>query len=299
MKVGVRGDEFIDLLTGRPLKLAGSHTWNNVQPVNGRTVPLRTVTGNFTRLWTIETKTANFGNSIWGSNTPGVQRIKDGPYKKTGELNKKYYERLEKVVKKAEERDIVTGVVLFEHSITAYFSEGWEGHPFNGLGPSGPSEVHTKGRWNTYQREHVKRVTEMLEPYGNVIYEVGNELHRNSTGWFQGQVVKWVKKFTDKPVGASYASAVYRDQSWLRRTKADFVVPGNGSRAGGVRKIQGFRGPQILDTDHAWALSSNVDGLRLAWSQNRPLWLMDGLSGSILRNQQSLAPDKSFIESIL
>lgn len=298
MEVGIKGDQFIDQLTGKPLKLAGSHTWNNVQAINGRTAPLRTVVGNFTRLWTVETKTANFSSSIWGSNTPGIQRIEDGPFKKDGSLNDTYYRRLEQVVQKAEKRDIVTGVCLFEHSITAYFPGGWDGHPFNGLGPSDPSEVHTKGAWNAFQRAHVKRVVDTLEPYGNVIYEVGNELHRNSTGWFQRQVVKWVEKFTDKPVGVSYASAVYRDQSWLKRTGADFIVPGNGARAGGVRKLPGFKGPQLLDTDHGWALNSNVAGLRTAWSQGRPLWLMDGLDGSVLRNQQSLAPDRAFIDSI-
>ena len=298
MEIGIKGDRFIDELTGKPLKLAGSHTWNTVQPISGKTVGLGAIVGNFTRLWTVETKAADFSRSIWGSNTAGVQRIQDGPFKKDGSLNDAYYRRLEEVVRKAEKRDIVTGVLLFEHSITAYFPQGWENHPFNGLGPTDPSEVHTKGSWNAYQRAHVKRVTEVLEPYGNVIYEVGNELHRNSTSWFQSKVVEWVQKFTDKPVGVSYASAVYRDQSWLKRSGADWIVPGNGARAGGVRKLPGFKGPQALDTDHGWALNSNPSGLRTAWSQGRPLWLMDGFDGSVLRNQQSLAPDRAFIESI-
>lgn len=298
MDVGVKKDQFVDEITGKPLNLAGSHTWNNVQPINGRVAPLSTVVGNFTRLWTIETKRADFSNSIWGSNTPGIQRIEEGPYKKDGSLNKAYYRNLKTTVRRADKRDIVTGVCLFEYTITAYFPGGWSGHPFNGLGPSDPSEIHTKGPWNIYQRAHVKRVTEILEPYDNVIYEVGNELPRNSTGWFQSQVIKWVKKFTDKPVGASYAAAVYQNQDWLKRVGADFIVPGNGNRAGGVHKLSGFKGPQILDTDHAWPLHSNVEGLRTAWSQGRPLWLMEGLDGNVLRNQDSLQPDRDYINSI-
>lgn len=298
MNITTKGDQFVDELTGKPLKLAGSHTWNNVQRINGRTVGLGTVTGNFTRLWTIETKAADFSQSFWGSNTPGLQRIKDGPFTRDGTLNGGYYRRLKDVVRRADKRDMVTGVVLFEGSIQRIFPKAWENHPFNGEGPTRHEEIHARGPWNALQREHVKRVVETLEPYGNVIYEVGNELAKDSIRWFQGKVVDWVQKFTDKPVGVSYAAAAYQDQSWLKRTGADFIVPGNGTRAGGVRKVPGFKGPQILDTDHAWPLFSNVDGLRTAWSQGRPLWLMDGLDGSVLRNQNSLSADKAFISSI-
>ena len=296
IQVGVKGAQFIDTLTGQPLMLAGSHTWNNVQRINGRTVGLGAVTGNFTRLWTIETKAADFSQSIWGSTTPGVQQIKDGPFTEDGTLNGGYYRRLEDVVRRAEKRDIATGVVLFEGSIQGIFPGAWENHPFNDSGPTRHQDIHNRGPWNALQREHVQRVTETLEPYGNVIYEVGNELARESIRWFQPKVVEWVQKFTNKPVGVSYASAVYRDESWMERSNADFIVPGNGTRAGGVRKLPGFKGPQILDTDHAWPLYSNVAGLSIASEQGRPLWLMDGLDGSVLRNQQSLAPDRAFID---
>lgn len=299
MDISIKGDQFIDSITGKTLKLAGSHTWNNIQSIGGKTVSLNRIVGNFTRLWTIETKGAVLEQSTWGSNTSGLVKVDNVPWKKDGSLNNKYYDALETVVRKAEKKDIVTGVLLFEHAFQAYFPQGWNNHPFNGLGPTDPSEVHTKGPWNEYQRAHVKRVIETLEPYGNVIYEVGNELHRNSTSWFQKQVVKWVKKFTDKPVGVSYASAVYRDQSWLKRTGADWIVPGNGTRAGGVNKLPGFKGPQVLDTDHGWALNSNVNGLRTAWSQGRPLWLMDGFDGSVLKNQASLVPDRNYIDSLV
>lgn len=285
---------------GKLLKLAGNHTWNTVQPIAGKTIPIDRITGNFTRLWTLETRGVDFNqNPSWGSNTPGVARISNVPWKEDGSLNKRYYKSLEKVVSKAEEKDIVTGVVLFEHTLQAYFGQGWENHPLNGLGPNAADQIHTKGSWNQFQRAHVKKVVKTLEPYNNVIYEVGNELHRNSLQDFQKMVVKWVQKFTDKPIGVSYASAVYRDQSWMTKVDADFIVPGNGARAGGVRKITGFKGPQILDTDHGWALNSNVSGLRTAWSQGRPLWLMDGFDGTMLRNNVSLASDKAYISSLV
>jgi len=297
--IDIRGDQFFDQITGRNLQLAGNHWWNNVQPINGRTVGLDHLTGNFTRLWTIETREANFSSSPWGSNTPGLQRIEDGPFKKDGSLNGNYYRRMEKVVRQANRRGVVAGVTLFEGSIQRIFPGGWEHHPFNGLGPTRHEDIHSKGPWNRFQRAHVKRLVKVLEPYGNVIFEVGNELASGSIKWFQGKAVKWVQKRSDQPVGVSYASGVYRDQSWMGKVGADFIVPGNGARAGGVARVRGFGGPQVLDTDHAWPLHSNVAGLHEAWRQGRPIWIMDGLDGSVLRNQDSLSADRAFIDSVL
>lgn len=276
---------------------AGSHTWNTVQPFNGKTTPLDPLTGNFTRLWTVETRGMVLQDSFYGSNSTGTVRVGNIPWKSDGSLNKRYYKLLERVVSKAERRDIVTGVVLFDHAFNAYFPGGWDNHPFNGLGPSDVTQIHTKGAWNKYQRAHVKQVVKTLESYGNVAYEVGNELHRNSVPWFQRKVIKWIKKWTDKPAGVSYASGLKpssgRDQSWIAKMDADWAAPAGGAR------IPGFKGFYVFDTDHASALTTNVAGLRTAWNRGDSLWLMDGLGGDILRNRDSLAPDRAFIEALV
>jgi len=298
-EIAVKKSDFI--IDGNPYRLAGNHTWNTVQPMAGEVISLNKLTGNFTRLWTVETRAVDLTNMFYGSNTKGLAKVGDVPWNSDGSLNQGYYDRLERVVKKAKRKDIVTGVVLFDHAFNAYFRGGWENHPFNGLkdGPNSAQQVHTKGPWNAFQRAHVKKVVETLEPYNNVIYEVGNELHKDSINWFQKKVISWVKKWTDKPVGASYAVGVYKDQSWLKRVGADWIAPSNSPRAGGVRKVPGFRGPQVLDTDHAWALASNVPGLRRAWSEGRNLWVMDGLGGTILKNRDNLQPDRDFITGLI
>lgn len=298
-EIKVKKSDFI--IDGNPYRLAGNHTWNTVQPIAGEVIPLNRLTGNFTRLWTVETKGFYLGDIFYGSNTKGFARVGNVPWKNDGSLNQKYYNKLESVVKKAQSKDIVTGVVLFDHAFNSYFRGGWDNHPFNGLknGPVNPQEIHTKGPWNKYQRAHVKQVVKTLEPYNNVIYEVGNELSKNSVPWFQKKVISWVKKWTDKPVGASYAVGLYNDQSWLTKVGADWIAPSNSPRTGGVRKVPGFKGPQILDTDHAWALGSNVSGLRKAWSEGRNLWVMDGLGGTVLKNRDNLQPDRDFITGVL
>lgn len=298
-EIKVKKSDFI--IDGNPYRLAGNHTWNTVQPIGGEVISLNRLSGNFTRLWTVETEGMVLQNSFYGTNSSGLVKVDDLPWKKDGSLNQGYYDRLEKVVKKAQRKDIVTGVVLFDHAFNAYFPQGWENHPFSKL-PNGPESVeyiHTKGPWNKYQRAHVKKVVKTLEPYNNVIYEVGNELHRNSISWFQKKVISWVKKWTDKPVGASYAVGVYQDQSWMTRVNADFIVPTSGARAGGVKKIPGFKGPQLLDTDHGWALTSNVNGLKTAWDQGRNIWLMDGFNGTVLKNRDNLQPDRDFITGVV
>lgn len=275
------------------LNLAGNHTWNTVQRINNKTISLDNITGNFTRTWTIETKAADFSNSIWGSTTSGIQRIKDGPFKKDGSLNGGYYRRMENVVKQLDRQDIITGVVLFEGSIQRIFPGAWENHPFNGLGPTRHEDVHTKGKWNTFQRAHVKRLVETLEPYDNVIYEVGNELARDSVPWFQRKVISWVKKWTNKPVGVSYASGLRGPQTWINNVGADWAVPAGGQR------IAGFKGTYVFDTDHTSPLRPNVAGLQAAWRRGDSLWLMDGFDGAVLRNQGDLTPDRNYLNSVL
>lgn len=300
MAVSIKGSKFT--LNGKPTRLAGNHTWDNVQRIEGEKTGIDKVTGNFTRLWTIETRGAVFSQSIWGSNTEGLVSIQDLPWKKDGSLNKRYYKSLEKTVKKAERRDIVTGVVLFEGSIPDIFPAGWDNHAFNGLGPKSHDQVHTKGPWNSFQRDHVKKVVETLEPYDNVIYEVGNELMSSSTGWFQPWVVKMVKKWTDKPVGVSYSSPIRasrgRDESaWMLKTGADWFGPTYTALVKG--QFSSVKKPIIFDTDHSWPLRSNVAGLKYAWDRGYNILLMDGFDGTMLRNQGSLALDRSFINSVV
>ena len=300
MSITIKGKHFYK--DGEKIRLAGNHTWNNVQEIAGEKIGIDRVTGNFTRLWTIETKGAIFSQSIWGSNTPGVVKISNGPWKKDGSLNKTFYKNLETSVNKAEKRDIVTGVVLFEGSIPDIFPQGWENHPFNGLGPKSHEQVHTRGPWNKFQKAHVKEVVKTLEPYGNVLYEVGNELMSSSTNWFQRQVVKWINKWTNKPVGVSYARGIRasngRDESvWMKKTGADWFGPTFTALSRG--QFSGVNAPIVFDTDHSWPLRSNVAGLQSAWNSGYNLWLMDGFNGTMLRNQGSLAADRDFINSIV
>lgn len=305
--IGIKGDSFT--WNGRPVRLGGSHTWNTVQRIEGERIglkqlalpePSRTVRP-FTRLWTIETRGMVGQGSQWGSNTPGLINIQDGPFKGDGSLSRGYYRALERTVKRAEKRDIVTGVVMFEGSIPDIFPQAWERHPFNGLGPTSHDQVHTKGPWSKIQRRHIEKVVKTLEPYDNVIYEVGNELMATSTGWFQQWVVGLVKKLTDKPVGVSYARGIRpsngRQETWMLHSGADWAAP-QGSSIAQPGGVPGFRGPQVLDTDHAWPLVPNLAGMKSAWNRGFDVLLMDGKNGTLLKNQGSMAADRAWVADL-
>jgi hypothetical protein len=297
--ITIKGKDFY--LNGKRVRLAGNHTWNTVQPMNGERIGMDKITGNFTKLWTIETKGAEFGKSYWGSNSPGLVKIENNPWKKNGSLNKNFYTNLENSVKQAQKRDIVTGVSLFEGSIQDIFPKAWENHPFNGLGPKEHFDVHTKGPWNKFQRAHVKEVVKTLEPYDNVMYEVGNELMSPSAKWFQKKVVEWINKWTDKPVGVSYARGIRASRGrnefdWMNKTGADWLAPSATAISNG--QFSSFKGPVVLDTDHSWPLQSRVSSLQNYWDKGHSIWLMDGFNGTMLRNQQSLIPDRNWINSV-
>jgi hypothetical protein len=300
MPITTSGKDFYK--DGKKIRFAGDHTWNTVQEMNGKRIRIDRITGNTTKLWTNEIRGAVFSQSQWGSNTPGFVRISNVPWKKDGSLNGKFYRSLEKAVKKADKRDMVTGVSLFEGSMADLFPQAWENHAFNGLGPKSHEQVHTRGPWNKYQRAHVRRVVKTLEKYDNVIYEVGNELMSPSTKWFQGQVVKWVRKWSSKPVGVSYARGIrasrgQNEAAWMQRTGADWFAPTMTALTAG--QFDKIKKPIILDTDHSWALRSNVPGLQNAWDRGYNIWLMAGFRGTMLRDQQSLTPDRNLISRLL
>lgn len=296
MAITTKGDSF--LWEGRPIRLAGNHTWNTVQAMAGERIGLDKITGNFTQLWTIESHALVASNSQWGSNTEGLIKVDNVPWKKDGTLNPAFYDTLETVVKRAAKRDIITMVTFFEGSLPRNFDKAWDNHALNGLGPKRHEQVHTRGPWNQYQRAHVKETVQHLEKHDSVIYKVGNELAAASTKWFQKQVVKWTRRWSDKPVGVGYAPYIRpsrgQQEVWTKRTGADFILP-----AGSTVSAPWHKGPVIRDSDHSSPLRDALPTFQASWRQGHSLLLMDGFNGTFLRNQESLAPSKAFIEGVL
>ena len=279
---------------------AGNHTWNHIQPIDGRTVSIDRITGNLTSAWVIETSGFDATASRWGTTSTGAVKVGRVPWRDDGSLNGKFYRALEAFVAAAEKRDITVVVRLFEGTFQAFadYKGGWANHWSRDLrrGPAAPELIHTRGPWNTYQRDHVRRVAKTLAPFDNVIAHAGNELHRNSISWFQPTVVRWWRKWSDDPIVVGYAQGMKpslgRSQDWMARTGADILSPAGGQR------IPGHRGKYLFDTDHSHPLRHIPGSLQTAHRRGDWILLMDGFDGFLLRNQNSLMPDRAFIDSI-
>jgi len=300
--IKIRNDQF--RYRGENLRLAGSHTWDTVQSFGGRLRPLRQLVGNFTRLWSVEVPRVTLdGPQPWSTGrdaivSPMPWRRVDGKFD-LEKLNPAYFDRWEQVVKSTRRQGKVAGVVLFDGAFNRFFgADEWARHPLNpsnnaqGVGPSAVNLVHSRGPWNRYQKRVVRELVRRLEPFDNVIYEIANEPDRSSvtTGW-QRKFVSFVQKLTDKPVGVSYVTRT--SDEWMKRSGADWFAPASLGA-----NISGLDGPVVADTDHASPLRSNVDGITGAFRNGQPVWLMDGLEGSVLRNVTSLQADRDFITGV-
>jgi hypothetical protein len=197
---------------GRARLLAGSHTWNNLteirtvgeaySPVDlGRYLDLLAAHGhNFIRLWTWETALWNDGRSAagpvpWLRAGPGTAR--DGqPKFDLRRFDPDYFRRLRERVAAARARGIYVSVMLFEGWGMQHGSGAWTGHPFNAAnnvsgidgdvdGDGNGLEIYTllDPAVTERQEAYVGEVIETVGGFDNVLYEICNENHGESTAW--------------------------------------------------------------------------------------------------------------------
>lgn len=287
---------------GKRVRLAGSHTWNTVQSVGGEQIPIKRLKGNFTRLWVIEPSVINVSSGKYPSRSTGRLRVNPTIYEKIGKkfdlnkVNTAYLDRLEETIKEARDRGMVTAVMLFDGAFNRFFgSDGWNFHPFNpknniqNVGPTIVQEIHTTNKeFFKFHKGFVRSVVERLEKYDNVIFEVGNEMDRKSIP-FQKEIVSLVKRITSKPVGVSYVTRT--DDNWMLSSGADWITPN-------WRSNLTFSGPTVLDSDHGWALRCDKASLSKAYNDKKDLLLMDGITGTILKNYENMRPCRAFIKNV-
>ena len=216
--------------SGRPILLAGCHTWPNIVDMGPTDPPaafdfeayLDWLAGyghNFTRGWTWEPTrwhTSGMKNRDW-RNADHV--ISPQPWRRTGpglaadgkprfdleQLEPEYLRRLEERVDLAGRRGIYMSVMLFEGYGVQFQREAWANHPFNpannvnGIdgdlnGDGKGIEVHqlVQPGVTRLQEAYVRRVIETLNRFDNLLYEISNETHPSSTD-FQYHMIRFVK----------------------------------------------------------------------------------------------------------
>ena len=309
--------------SGRAVLLSGSHTWNNLVDM-GLTDPpeaidfdsylkwLQSYGHNFTRGWTWEPTTwdnTQMKNAEWRN---GAHHVAPHPWPRTGsepaldgkpkfdlqQHNPEYLQRFRQRLAKAREAGIYVSVMLFEGYAVQFQADAWPHHPLNPAnnmqgvdgdkdGDGKGIEVHqlAKRRVTKIQEAYLTWLVTGLNDFDNLLYEVSNETHPDSTEW-QYHVIRFVKEVESKlpqqhPVGMTYQNRRGKNQA-LFDSPADWVSPNS---EGGFRDDPPDQtGTKVVlsDTDHLWGIGGDDVWVWKSFTRGLNPIFMDTYEGKVL-----------------
>jgi hypothetical protein len=264
---------------GKVIYLTGSHTWDSFGDWGASTPEfdylaylafLRTNNHNFIRLWVHESTRASSGADShisplpWKRIGPGLAN--DGGLKfNLREFNPIFFDRLRTRVIEAGEQGIYVSVMLFNR----YFN--WPTHPFNIQNNineiDGDSNRDGDGR-NIHtlavptimelQKAYVRKVLDVINDVDNVLYEIGNELRRDTVEW-QYEMIKFIHAYErnlpkQHPVGMTSTGGGSEPMAnaELFQSPADWISPRteSGQNYSSDPPIADGNKIIITDTDH-------------------------------------------------
>jgi hypothetical protein len=287
---------------GRAIYLTGSHNDPNLLDIGTTDPPpvfdyssyllwLQRHNHNFIRLWRW-TEAPKF--KFW----PGdpFQYVEPHPWMRTGpgtardgklkfdlsRFNPSYFERLRSRAIEAGKLGMYVSIMLFEGGAALYADEFWAYHPFHSPNNINHIEADRNGDGKglefytlqdstitAVQKAYVRRILETVNDLDNVLYEICNESHEDSTDW-QYMLIRYIKDFEaglkkQHPVGmTTQHGESLMDNANLLNSEADWISPSSNAYENFA-----FDPPvpmsgkvSILDSDHITPGSSNVD---VAW----------------------------------
>jgi len=305
--------------SGRAIYLTGSHTWSNFQDNGGDDPPprfdydqyldfLEAHNHNFFRLWTWEGSRWTLqsrDNEYWFNpmtpfQRPGPGSALDGKPKWDLTLfDQRYFDRMRARIVAAGDRGIYVSVMLFNGWSVASLkgdsraNNPWRGHPFNeannvnGIngdsnGDNSGEEIHELSDPGVLalQEAYVRKVIDTVNDLDNVLYEISNESHANSTEW-QYHMIKVIKEYEatkpkQHPVGMTAEGPPTPPNEVLFASNADWISPGGYSNpppADGTKVI-------IADTDHIWGIGGDRAWVWKSFTRGINPIFMDGYDGA-------------------
>jgi len=309
---------------GKAVLLVGSHVWYNLVDMGPQNPPkafdydkyLNWMAGyghNFMRMWAWEmVKWDTQGNSSRYRNETTNFYVQPHPWKRTGpgkaldgkpkfDLTKydpKYFERLTSRIEKARKRGIYVSVMMFEGWAMQRIQDGWKAHPFhprnniNGMngdanGDGKGLEVHelVVDAVTDVQKAYIRKVIDTLNRFDNVLWEISNENHGESTQW-QYAMIRYIKQYekskpTQHPVGMTFQFKGGTNKN-LFDSPADWISP---NPEGGYRDNPpaDTRGKVIItDTDHLWGIGGNQAWVWKSFTRGLNPIFMDPYDGIVL-----------------
>jgi hypothetical protein len=305
--------------TGRAVYLTGAHTWANLVDISPSDPPAKFDFGayldwmtehnyNFIRLWTWEPATWN----TKANRENALHTCAPQPFARTGpgkaldgkpkfDLNKfepAYFDRLRKRVSSACNRDIYVSVMLFEGWAMQFSQGAWQGHPFNPEnninGIDADKNKDGKGlefhelavpEVTRIQENYVRKIIDTVNDLDNVLYEISNENHPDSTQW-QYHMIRFIKDYErtkpkQHPVGMTFQYKGGSNET-LFESPADWISP---NPEGGYRDnppVADGRKIVINDTDHLWGIGGNKSWVWKSFLRGINPIFMDPYDGIVL-----------------
>lgn len=311
--------------SGEAILLTGSHTWSNLLDMGPSDPPppfdfnaylawLKGYGHNFTRGWTWEPARwdttgmtpawRNANHTIapqpWLRTGPGAA-LDGKPQFDLERVNPAYLERLSTRVRQARDQGIYISIMLFEGFAVQFQPETWANHPFNlannvnGIdgdvnGDGKGLEVHQLGRQRVteIQEAFVRAVLKTLNGFDNVLYEISNETHPDSTDW-QYHMIAFIKNCEKEmpkqhPVGMTFQYAGGQNET-LFNSPADWVSPNSD---GGYRddpSDAAGRKVVLSDTDHLWGIGGDAAWVWKTVTRGLNPLFMDPYEGRVLAKE--------------
>lgn len=309
---------------GKALLLTGSHVWYNLVDMGPQDPPkpfdypahldwLTEYNHNFMRMWAWEmVQWDTQGNSASIRNKTTTFYVRPHPWLRTGPGNAldgkpkfdltrfdpEYFGRLRDRVAAARNRGIYVSVMLFEGWAMQRIENGWKLHPFhpanniNGVngdanGDGKGLEVHelANDQVTQIQKAYIRKVVETVNALDNVLYEISNENHPDSTEWQYAMIdtIRQCEKDMpfQHPIGMTFQFKGGANQT-LFDSPADWISPNpeGGYRdnppAGDGRKVI------ISDTDHLWGIGGNRGWVWKSVTRGLNAIFMDPYDGVVL-----------------
>ena len=292
--------------SGKPIYMAGSHTWYILHE-EGHAVNKERITSyldwlhsfghNYTRVWT---------NWFYLKNSKGPQ--KPWPYLRTGpgnandglpkfDLSKpdpEYFNLLKFFMQELEKRDMYCSIMFFGsyNQFRDNFQSNTAWHPDNNINPetgilSANTDFFTTNRGLlALQEAHIKRVIDSLNGFDNLIWEIMNEAELPASGDWRVHMMNVIRNYENtKPkkhlilMGGGYSEA----GNILVNSPADVISPDTypGNCKSGCPVT--YCGKVIInDSDHLWgfsSLSNRITMEKWVWQTftrgNHPLFMDD------------------------
>jgi len=312
---------------GKAVLLTGSHVWYNLVDMGPEDPPrsfdysaylewMKKHNHNFIRLWAWEmVQWDTRGNNPKFRNRFTKFYVKPHPWLRTGpgkaldgklkfdltKFDPTYFKRLRHHIVAARQNGIYVSIMLFEGWSMQRIKDGWKLHPFhpqnniNGVngdlnGDGNGLEVHelAVGAVTKIQNAYVRKVIDTVNDLDNILYEISNENHPESTQW-QYAMIRYIREYEkgkpmQHPIGMTFQFKGGMNQM-LFDSPADWISP---------NPIGGYRdnpppndGTKVIlnDTDHLWGIGGNQAWVWKSFTRGLNPIFMDPYDGVVLGNK--------------